>query len=549
MTLLLRTLFRNPFQSLQLLVLSAFANLLAFSAPIFVILILNKYVSYGLDGTLITLTTGAFIAIAAEYSLRRLRFNIAQKCIAKGPFNFAHETFGRLINSEEGTLNGIDPYLRNEIFRSANRLDRFYTADNLSLILDLPFTILFLVAIYLINANLALITGGLALIYLLGSVLYSIKIEEIEKRAEKEGEAKRRILGSLLLDTETLSLFGIKDKLITRWRVKQKSGAETQALHLDRKNALATKVRIFNAVITIIVIAAGAQFVVGGDLTIGALIGANILAARTIFPIFSFSAFISENKKQRFDLEAVQRVRLLKQRSEGEVVLTQESFKLAMKNGAFRYRNQNNYILEDINFEIGPGQILVVRGPNGVGKTTLIKLMLGLLNPSKGVVLINNINLNQINFGWWATNISYLPQEPTFYDGSIHENFLAHNPNFSMERTRDCLLAAGLRQLCEETNNGLLSNIKNDGLLLSIGVRRRLALARALIYEGQALILDEPTENLDTEGRQIVYRLLNKSITENKTIICVTQDPEIIKGGNKILDLDFDNIPRLINVE
>jgi len=549
MALLLRTLFQNPVRSLQLLILSAFANLLAFSAPVFVILVLNKYVSYGLDGTLITLTLGAFIAVAAEYSLRRLRYNIAQECVASGPFNFTNDAFASLINAEDGTLNSVDPHLRNEIFRNTNRLERFYTADNLTLILDVPFTLLFLVAIYLINSDLALITAGLALVYLVGSILYSIKITTLEKRSEKDGEDKRRILNSLLLDTETLSLFGIKEKLTEGWKESHRSGMQTEALHSDRKNALATKVRIFNAVITIIVMAAGAQYVVGGDLTIGALIGVNILAARTIFPIFSFSAFMNENKKQKSSLETIQKVLLLSQRKEGEVLLTEERLKITIKSGAFRYKNQNDYIFEDVNLEILPGEILVVRGPNGVGKTTLVRMLAGLLRPSKGTVLINNINLNQINSMWWSRNISYMPQEPTFYDGSIHENFLAHNPKITMEQTRACLLEAGLRQLCEATNNGLLSNIKNDGLLLSIGVRRRLALARALIYENSCIILDEPTENLDAEGRQIVYRLLNKSIKENKTIVCVTQDIEIIKGGNKILELEFGKRPRLISVE
>ena len=120
--------------------------MLAFSAPIFVILVLNKYVSYGLDGTLVTLTLGAFIAVAAEYSLRRLRYNIAQECVSGGPFNFTNDAFTSLINAEEGTLNSVDPHLRNEIFRNSNRLERFYTADNLTLILDVPFTLLFLVS-------------------------------------------------------------------------------------------------------------------------------------------------------------------------------------------------------------------------------------------------------------------------------------------------------------------------------------------------------------------------------------------------------------------
>jgi len=544
-----RILFNNPFVTSQLVFASIFANLLALTTPIFVILVLNRYVSYGLEGTLITLSMGALLAITLEYAFRRFRFSLAQLSVKNDRQNYGGDPFFALMNAEETTINTLNPNLRSEIFKYTSRLDRFYSADNLSLLFDVPFTFLYLFAIYLISPELLVITGSLAIGYLLLSIIYSLRVGFFGLQVDLYGEKRRQLINRSFLGSETLKLFGANSKLMGQWSENQEQVYRSQGNHEDRKNALSTKIRIFNACVTIVVIALGARLVVSGTITIGALIGANILAARAIYPIFSFATFFREIPRQKKNLETVEKILRLPKQKVSEVNLNDQRIKITAKNIAFRYGANNDYVFDQLHFELNPGEVLVVRGANGTGKSTLARMLAGVLSPSKGSILINNINLQQINISWWSKQILYMPQEPAFFEGSIHENFLAHNSDITMEKTRLCMLRAGLKRLCEETNNGLLSTITSGGTDLSVGIRRRLSLARALTHDGPCVIFDEPTENLDREGRQIIYKLLNSFIKNKKTIICFTHDSEILKGGTLLLELDYDEKPRLIKLE
>ena len=212
----------------------------------------------------------------------------------------------------------------------------------------------------------------------------------------------------------------------------------------------------------------------------------------------------------------------------------------------FGYLGATTPILKDLTLQVGAGDVLVVRGKNGSGKTTLAHLICGILSPVSGKVLVDDINLRQINFDWWRKQIVYMPQEPIFYDASILENFQVHKEGATVQEIRHCMHAVGLGELCEETDQGLNFLLLDGGKNLSVGVRRRLALARSLLYDGALVILDEPTENLDLESRHNVYSLLNEFVQKQKTIVCFSLDPEIIKGASLIFDLDEEQVIKKI---
>jgi len=176
----------------------------------------------------------------------------------------------------------------------------------------------------------------------------------------------------------------------------------------------------------------------------------------------------------------------------------------------------------------------------------LLRLITGLLVPEKGSVLVDRVDLRQVNLKWWRAQFVYLPQEPTFLPATIKEAISIANPDISDENLHSLLDKAGLTEYLNNSAKGLETYLSEEGRNLPQGIRRRLALVRAMVNNGRLVILDEPTEGLDEEGCQTVYGLLNE-YAQNKstTLIVVTRDPKILKGATHTLSLDTKPIPKI----
>ena len=211
---------------------------------------------------------------------------------------------------------------------------------------------------------------------------------------------------------------------------------------------------------------------------------------------------------------------------------------ISVRNVTFTYQNLAFTLIDEINFSVNSGEVLCISGQNGSGKSTLAKLLAGLLDPGQGHVLASGIDLQQLAPNWWRKQIIYLPQEPYFINGSIKENFNAFNPGLTTGEIRNLLVEVGLETLADESPGGLNQSLGKGGFNFSLGVRRRLALARALCHDGPLAILDEPTEGIDAIGASYVYKIMNGMVRNGKTIIACSHDREIIRGAHLFLDLN-----------
>ena len=193
--------------------------------------------------------------------------------------------------------------------------------------------------------------------------------------------------------------------------------------------------------------------------------------------------------------------------------------------------------------------MLAINGFNGSGKSTLVRLLVGLLEPGRGQVLIDGVDLRQIAPEWWRRQIVYLPQEPTFLNASIRENVALALPEPDNERINVAIRAADLRRYLDSTRSGLDTEVGDGGRNLPLGIRRRLALARALVVPGRLAVFDEPTEGLDAEGCAALYAVLGALVRQGVTLVVVTRDPVILKAAQLVLDLSEKPTPRLVTLK
>ncbi len=146
---------------------------------------------------------------------------------------------------------------------------------------------------------------------------------------------------------------------------------------------------------------------------------------------------------------------------------------------------------------------------------------------------------------WWRQQVQYAPQEPVLLNGTLAENIRMANPDLPDAALDQIVRSVGLTRFLASTPKGLDTLVNDGGRTLSLGVRRRLALARALATGGNLVILDEPTEGLDADGVAAVHALLHEMAGLGRTVIVVTLDPAILRGVHAMLNLGVKPRPEL----
>ena len=206
--------------------------------------------------------------------------------------------------------------------------------------------------------------------------------------------------------------------------------------------------------------------------------------------------------------------------------------KIELRNVSFRYAESEPYVLDNVNMTIEAGQFVTIMGPSGGGKTTLIKILLGLLEPTSGEVLIDGLPLSTIGPRAYRENVGAVMQDDQLLSGTIADNICFFDPTFDHHRMIDCAQMAGVHDEIMAMPMAYNSLIGDMGSSLSGGQKQRVLLARALYRSPKILVLDEGTSHLDIEKeRQINQRLRSLSMTR----VSVAHRSEIAGGADAIL--------------
>jgi ATP-binding cassette subfamily C protein len=265
------------------------------------------------------------------------------------------------------------------------------------------------------------------------------------------------------------------------------------------------------------------------------------LAAYKILP--SANRIINSIQRMRFTTGAIDSVYYEIRNSKNTIVdIKNDSPKplqfnnfINIKNIFFKYQGSSRFILKNFNLKINKGEILGIYGKSGSGKTTLINILLGLLEPSKGIVLIDSIDIKK-NIKSWQKNIGYVPQIIHLLNSSIKENINLGFFDKNNITIKASLQLSQLDNFVKNLKNKEKTSIGEDGVKISGGQRQRLGIARAIYRNPEVLILDEPTSSLDNETEKDFIKTIF-SMKRKKTIIIVSHKDSVLKKCDRIIKL------------
>jgi ATP-binding cassette subfamily B protein len=203
------------------------------------------------------------------------------------------------------------------------------------------------------------------------------------------------------------------------------------------------------------------------------------------------------------------------------------------ENVHFHFKDSENAILSGLNLHVNAGETIAFVGKSGAGKSTILNLIIGFLNPTQGIVKVDGKDISKIDLKSYRTHLAVVPQNSILFSGTIRDNITYGLPDVTDQQLMSAIEDANLIELIESLPEGVDTRITEHGSNLSGGQRQRISIARALIRDPRIIILDEATSALDSVSEQKIQIAIT-NLVKNRTTFIVTHRLSTIKNADKI---------------
>ena len=432
-------------------------------------------------------------------------------------------------------------------FRENATIQRLLTDTTVSAVLDFVMLFVYLGLMFYYNAELTLVmlifvplSVGLTLIYT--PILKSFSQRAFLARAEQS---------SVLID----SLHGIdvvKAEAVehaTRWHWEGKFTKEIQIgfQRLKMQMLFGGIGSVFNLLSSTVILWYGASLVIAGDLSVGQLMAFNALIGNVMGPIMGLIGIWPQVQEARIALDRLNDVydtQMEDARQQGQgLILKHLEGRVVFDEVFFRYGvgSDEPYVLNNIDLILEPGQKVAIVGGSGAGKTTLVKLVPRLFDPSEGRVMLDGMDVRDLDPHWLRRQVGMVMQEPFLFSGTIAENIAVGQTDADMDRILEVAKLSCVHDFVSDMPLGYETKVGEQGVGLSGGQRQRIAIARALYCDPKILIFDEATNALDTDSEQAIQANLDMFL-DDRTALIIAHRLSTVRDADAIAVLDKGHI-------
>ncbi|MFO1036767.1 MAG: peptidase domain-containing ABC transporter [Geminicoccaceae bacterium] len=512
----------------QIILASVLINLLALATPLFMMAVYNKVIGHAALRTLDVMAIGMVTLFGFELLLRSVRGTVMAHTGARLEAAFGTQVVRHLMRLPFASIDRESPTAVLERIRQTDQLRRFLTGQLPLLLVDLAFVGLFLVALVAIAPPLALVTALAMPLFVILSILSQRRQSALSREAGAAAVGKNGALAEAVVQIQTVKMLGLEGEMEQRYeqRLVPAAWAGFLAGRIDHvAGGLAQALQSLTALILIYV---GARLIIAGELSVGALVAASILSARALTPLRQIAGAWTQIQQARTAYGQIDGFMA----EPGERTDSRQSdFKLRGRIRfdavSFTYPGAKTTALDGLSFDIAPGTTLGVVGPAGSGKSTLVRLILGLDSPSAGRVLLDDLPLEGLSREELRRQIGVVPQEVQLFSGTIAENIALGAADGSFPRVVAAAKFSGAHDFIRNMPDGYETRLGERGAGISMGQRQLIAIARALVRNPRILVMDEATSALSPAAEAYLLGNLRRA-SRGRTLILVTHRPAVL---------------------
>ena len=508
----------------DVLLASLAINLVGLATPLFTQVIIDKVIAHHTESTLIVLGIALLVFMLFSSVMGWLRQYLVLHTGSRIDAVLGEKVWRHLLhlplpyfeNRSTGTLvarlNGVE------------QLREFVSGAAVSLMLDLPFLLIFLAVMFAYSWQLTLITIGVLTLIVMASL---VMVPVFRRRLDVQfllGARNQAFLTEYLAGMDTVKSLQLEAVVGKRYgdflAQYLAAGFDTRQVG-NTYNAVASGLE---QMMTLAILVVGAWYVMQtGGLTVGMLVAFQMFASRMSQPLMRLVGLWQEFQQAKVSLDRL-----------GDILdMPREPFALRprrtpggkaqihIRDLGFRYSEQHPWLYRNLNLSIPPGKLSVLMGPSGCGKSTLAKLLQGFYLPQEGRITLDGRDIRQLAANELRAIFGVVPQETVLFSGTVHDNLALAQPQARFEDVMAACKAAEIHDVIEAMPKGYQTEIGERGTGLSGGQRQRIAIARALLKRPKVLVFDEAISNLDQQTTEHLAQTINR-LKDKVTMIFIT---------------------------
>ncbi len=526
------------------------SNVLMLAISMVTSVVFDKVIPRQAFVTLWTLAIGGGLALAFDLAARQLRSHLIDLAGKKtdliiGSLLFKQTLGVRMEHRPESAGSHAHHLAQIEIVRD------FFTSATLSAVSDLPFIVLFIAMTFVVGGPL-----GWVVVFAVPTLLgIAALVQGGLRRAMRANLKHHADLQGVLVEAveglEDVKAAGAQGRFLQRYEQATAAATET-ALQARAMSALTNNISAMSQqLVTLIMLVWGVYLVHDGTITPGSLVGAVMIAGRAIAPLGMVVALATRYQGARGAMVMLNRLMELPgEREPGRsyVPLRKLSGRIGLHEVAFAYpptpaagNAPPPRVLKGVNLTFQPGERVAILGRIGSGKSTILRLLGGLYQPTEGMAEADGIDLRQIDPVDYRARVGFVSQEPRLFNGTLRENVLMGRASADATQLAEVARLTGLDRLVAGHPMGWELPVGEMGGLLSGGQRQLVALARCLVTRPQILLMDEPTSSMDAQSEVMFLRQLHQA-AGNCTLIMVTHRPAVLDLANRVVVIDAGKV-------
>lgn len=511
---------------------SLVVNVLLLTSPLFMLQVYDRVLLSRSGSTLLGLFAVAvflliillFVEIVRNFLLNRIsvRFDEALSQI----------TFSEIMS--KGSIS--------KPIQDLNVIRSFLNAPFILAIFDAPWLPLYLILVYFLHPYLGHVGLLGAILLFVLAIANDRFTKESSQKSNEFFSAANTFVEHSTQNKDTILGMGMLRALSVIWSQYQSAGMGFHIRASDLNAVLSSLAKVIRQIIQVSVLAVGGYLVITDVTTAGVMIATSIIIGRALSPIEQSIQGWRSLSKVRESYDALD-----------EFLNDYEDLKIAVPlpapTGHVKFQNvvalggsgfnqteqtaKPRPVIKNMSFELKPGEVLGITGPSGSGKSTLAKLMLGIIQPISGSVRIDGAELTKSVQYQYSAYFGYLPQEVTLFDGTVAENiarFVDADPGRVIEAAKQ----ADAHELIMSLPEAYETKVGASGINLSGGQKQRIGLARAVYGNPALVVLDEPTSNLDNEGRLAFLSSVKRIKEAGTTLVIIAHQPSLFQNVDKL---------------